>query len=151
MPSKLRIAVSGFFGVLTLLLVVLWVRSYWVSDVVNSPVPGNTSFLVRSQNGCLTVLMLKQRMHPNWPRGFIWEEHPASVDRQRRVTPASWGYYPNPGSGDWTVVIPQWFPAALMATICIAPWATLRFSLRTLLIATTLLAVVLGLAVWAGR
>ncbi|MGE3639690.1 MAG: hypothetical protein AB7G28_14140 [Pirellulales bacterium] len=37
---------------------------------------------------------------------------------------------------------------ALCATI---PWWRMNFSLRTLLVATTLVAVVLGIAVWAGR
>lgn len=153
MARKLRIAVSSFFGVLTLLLVGMWVRSYWLSDVVNSPVPGNMCFFVRSQGGCLTILMLKRHMHPNWPTGFIWTEHPASVDRQQGVTPANWGYFPSPGSGDWTLVIPQWFLAVLMATIGIAPWAVQlnQFSLRSLFIGITLPAMVLGLAVWAGQ
>ena len=41
----------------------------------------------------------------------------------------------------------------LVAALVAVPWIpySRRFSLRTLLIATTLVAVVLGLAVWAGR
>ena len=49
--------------------------------------------------------------------------------------------------------IPQWFPVLLFATLATAPWIrwSKRFSLRTLLIATTLVAVVLGLVVYAAR
>ncbi len=47
--------------------------------------------------------------------------------------------------------LPLWFvalPAALLASIA---WLPNRFSLRTLLIATTLVAVVLGLFVWLAK
>jgi hypothetical protein len=62
------------------------------------------------------------------------------------------------------IAIPYWFLIAISLVVgyCLSatltaiyagaanlPWAT-RFSLRTLLIATTLIAVVLGLAVWAA-
>jgi hypothetical protein len=47
---------------------------------------------------------------------------------------------------------PHWFPVLLSAAFAAAPWfrRTWKFSLRTLLIATTLVAVVLGLIVWLG-
>jgi hypothetical protein len=50
------------------------------------------------------------------------------------------------------VVIPHWFPAALslgFAALCAfkRPW---RYSLRTILVATTVLAGLLGLAVYEG-
>jgi hypothetical protein len=44
--------------------------------------------------------------------------------------------------------VPYWFAVMLMIVASATPWFPLRFSLRTLLIATTLVAVVLGLAVW---
>jgi hypothetical protein len=49
--------------------------------------------------------------------------------------------------------MPFWIPVLLVVTlagISWLPWSN-RFSLRTLLIATTLIAGVLGLAVWASR
>jgi len=54
------------------------------------------------------------------------------------------------GSG---VMIPDWILILMMGTIAAAPWIRWRwkFSLRTLLIATTLIAVVLGLVVALGR
>ena len=42
----------------------------------------------------------------------------------------------------------HWLPALLFAAVAAIPWLRWRFSLRTLLIATTLVAVVLGLIVW---
>jgi hypothetical protein len=48
------------------------------------------------------------------------------------------------------LIAPHWLPALLSATLAVIPWISRswRFSLRTLLIATTLVAVVLGLVVW---
>jgi hypothetical protein len=52
------------------------------------------------------------------------------------------------------VAAPYWFPVATVAMIAVLPWMRelkWQFSLRTLLIATTLIAVVMGLAVWATK
>src|SRR6476469_5066865 len=49
-------------------------------------------------------------------------------------------------------VLPYWFLVSLSVIFAVGPWIRQlrwRFSLRTLLIATTLVAVVLGLIVWA--
>jgi hypothetical protein len=51
-------------------------------------------------------------------------------------------------------MFPYWFLVLVFGGLAISPWTTrpkLRFSLRTLLIATTLVAVALGLIVWAVR
>jgi hypothetical protein len=77
-----------------------------------------------------------------------------------------WGSYPEPVEnrfqaarglyefssvwGDnWLIVFPHWLPVLQCATFAAVPWIR-RFSLRTLLIATTLIAVVLGLIVWSA-
>ena len=49
------------------------------------------------------------------------------------------------------LVVPYWPAILLSATLATLPWFPSRFSLRTMLIATTLVAVVLGLVVWLGR
>ena len=52
------------------------------------------------------------------------------------------------------IIIPYWFFVFVTATLTTAPWIRQlrwRFSLRTLLIATTLVAAVLGLIVYALR
>jgi hypothetical protein len=51
-------------------------------------------------------------------------------------------------------LFPIWFPITLVVLLGTVPWSgelNWRFSLRTLLIATTLIAVVLGLIVWASQ
>jgi|tagenome__1003787_1003787.scaffolds.fasta_scaffold20336931_2 hypothetical protein len=49
--------------------------------------------------------------------------------------------------------VPAWSAVPILAVIVILPWLSwsTRFSLRTLLIATTLVAVGLGLIVWAAK
>lgn len=44
----------------------------------------------------------------------------------------------------WQCTVPCWLPIALSASLATLPWIHLRFSLRTLLIVTTLAAVLLG-------
>jgi hypothetical protein len=49
------------------------------------------------------------------------------------------------------VMVPHWFGVLIFVNLASLPWLRWRFSLRTLLIATTLVAVALGLAVYATR
>jgi len=44
--------------------------------------------------------------------------------------------------------VPTWMAAIAMMAFSAAPWPPRRFSLRTLLIGTTLVALLLGLFVW---
>ena len=48
---------------------------------------------------------------------------------------------------NWVIQVPYWFTVATFLIIATIPWLPWKFSLRTLLIATTLIAVVLGLVV----
>jgi hypothetical protein len=54
-------------------------------------------------------------------------------------------------SGVAGVPIPFWCLAVAFAALSVNPWICWRFTLRTLLMATTLVAVVLGLIVYAVR
>jgi hypothetical protein len=58
-------------------------------------------------------------------------------------------------NGSWWVRGPLWtvgaFLVAALATLAAFPWLTWRFSLRTLLIVTTIAVVGVGCIVWAAR
>jgi hypothetical protein len=152
---KLRIAWSVLWGLACVLLIVLWVRSYWWHD---QP-------LVRLSHGyaLLGDSMLKRVTF--YLYRFEEEPMPLSVEFTTEAieddVPADlWGgpafYVATNADRAGTVRIlymPHWFPTLIFATLAILPWARqlrTRFSLRTLLIATTLAAMVLGLAVWAA-
>jgi hypothetical protein len=149
---KLRIAWSVFWGLACVLLIALWVRSYWRADTVSAYFGDGTDLWCRSVVGELrfgrpfasdhpvrfdtakTQDVIHGERHDPTVFGFRW----AIVMRQKR----------------WWPTIPYWFPVLLSASVATAPWIGLfkrQFSLRTLLIATTLVAVVLGLAVWISR
>jgi hypothetical protein len=49
------------------------------------------------------------------------------------------------------IVVPHWFLVVSIVMLGAAPWIRRSFSLRTLLIATTLIAAVLGLAVYFAK
>jgi hypothetical protein len=75
---------------------------------------------------------------------------PSSADKQFIIVSKlanRWGF----GLGIYSYVVPHWFCALILATFSVAPWIRRQFSLRTLLIVTTLVAVVLGLIVWQVR
>jgi hypothetical protein len=49
-----------------------------------------------------------------------------------------------------TLQAPLWFPTLICAIGATLPWVSVKFSLRAMFIATTLVAVVLGAVVWAS-
>jgi hypothetical protein len=59
-------------------------------------------------------------------------------------------YYPW-GGGDYEIVIPHWIVVFAFALLGAAMWIPWRFSLRMLLIVTTLIAGLLGLIIWLIR
>jgi hypothetical protein len=144
---KLRIAWSVVCAIVCVLLVVLWIRSLQVSDL----------FSTRGAGGVTTTLCSSS--------GKLWYRRGGDsfqVTLRGRSVPASDWHYLRldiPGNAE-----PQWYvfrsnatalkiqiPDAALIAVCIAlgitPWIRWRFKLRTLLIATTLVAVGLGLTV----
>jgi hypothetical protein len=148
----LRIAFSVVCVILCLLLIALWIRSYNHNDVLRKNTRLRILFL-NSWKGRLTY----------WPS--VWEPNPRvpltnyaeAVDEiiQGGSHPVlGFGIvYTHGGLNDTIVFAPYWFPVlsfAVLAAIAWFPWQR-RFSLRTLLIATTLMAVALGTIVWSSR
>jgi hypothetical protein len=139
---KLRIAWSVFWGVACVLLVVLWVRSYLVGDLITLSGKG-----VFSANGVLEFSWFKP-LPPPWPS---WEAGSFSA----RNAPKPIGSFSfNPFANGFSIDLPDWFVAIMFGAIGSISWlhrAQWRFRLRTLLIATTLIALLLGAAVYATR
>ncbi len=162
-PRYLRIAFSATCLIACVLLITLWVRSYW-----------NVYSAIRlvSPTTCVSPVIIEGQCEINWT------SDPFTVSLVTRNGPGWNGgvkslgdYYVDDGTerdgphpfgsptlrrfafDDGLVVIPLWSLTVLFATFGIAPWLpwSHRFRLRTLLIATTLVAVGLGLAVWAAK
>jgi hypothetical protein len=142
MLKYLRIAVTALSLAACLLLVALWVRSYWRRDV----------FHVYYFNQVTTL-------GSNY--GFVYLIHTSSIDRwsvpnrfglgseSATKTSAAFQWTPRYGgiAGKTLLKAPYWFVTPLIFAIAAIPWIERRFSLCTLLIATALVAVALGLIV----
>ena len=136
---KLRIAWSVVWGLAVVLLVVLWVRSYWWMDGIGhnngtcvidvQSASGSIVFeKANSPGGDLSVITSTAFASPFLPHTtFDFQDHLPSFA---------------------AVYLPHWFFTVLFTAVAAAPWVRFSFSLRTLLIATTHVAVVLGLVVW---
>ncbi len=136
---KRRIAWSVAWGIVAVLLVALWVRSYWWLDDVSPAYP--RQFSIDSETGCLWGDWCPYEAAHGWNLTASPAQN-GDVQRQFFTTFI-----------DDAVIIgfPHWVPVFFFATFAGMPWLLerrWRFSLRSLLIATTLIAVGLGLIVW---
>jgi hypothetical protein len=145
---KLRIAWSVAWGISCALLIVLWVRSYWWYDSIGHPTSGTLPNIFSSSMGDVR-LHWDNTSSPNlewqlWcdrlePSSYSDLDERPWIDRRFRFD------YPYWGCAAWSV--PHWF---LIGTVAFAggvpwiPWSK-DFSLRTLLVGTTILAVMLYL------
>ena len=144
---KLRIAWSVICGIAFLLSCVLWARSYWWVDTAATNRFGR-AFEFTSLDGTVAASWADIPLGMN-PALFTMPE--ANPFDEPQSVHAGLGFRFSDYSSFRSLVIPYWFTTLLSATLCVAPWLPLkRFSLRTLLIATTLIAVALGLIVWAA-
>ena len=138
---KLRIAWSVVWGVVVVLLCVLWARSYWHMDIVAVPSPPERLMSV-SYYGRIywsKVALDKAVSKPSAVDSLSIQDDWTLV---QQVTDDLYDYG-KPLSARHVI----WVLAAV--TLAAFPWAESKwqFSLRTLLIATTLIAIALGLIV----
>jgi hypothetical protein len=145
------IRVVGGWGLLAVLLIVLWVRSYAYVEVAIIPVPPNHSLGIGSVGGAIGIGM-------NYSPGQL-RSYQYPYDRWKKEVPAVlvphpiWGGIVN-DKNLLMIYMPDWVLLGLIAAAGLSTWlrqSSWRFGLRSPLVATTLVAVVLGLIVWAVR
>ena len=144
---KLRIAWSVFWGVAAVLIIVLWVRSYWCWDAVTY-FNGSSTFGFESQWG--RMLPYSQSFPSQNTQWMLLSDGIAKAPPQGTHPPFRLVMYP----GYFSLCLPYWVLTTGATLLAGLPWAhrlRWRFSLRSLLIATTLVAAVLGLIIWASR
>jgi hypothetical protein len=151
---KLRIAWSVAWGLLCLLLIVLWVRSYWWIDYNYMRLrPMSKSHITFwSMQGACWIGVESNVVNPpiRFSRGVV------SVESWLRRIGSSGHdlnelWPPLDLRTQGLLKFSYWFSASIVAATGVAPWLRMRFSLRTLLIAMTLAAVGLGLAAYTLR
>ena len=140
----LRIAFSATCLIACLLLIVLWARSYWRNELcywtaknrIHTSIGSNTGVVWFNRNKLKPTLSLRDWTYANYPphktvygHWWFWDGWNQRID----------------------VGIPHWCLALPISILGSLPWLRYRFSLRTLLIATTLVAAVLGTIVWFSR
>lgn len=142
MLSHLRTPVTALCLTACILLIALWVRSHrWADVIARGSISSRTSTSIASNYGAIVVF---SGVDPN-----LWHVPDEVMNR--------WGYWsekarPVERHFGWTVKnrryrleFPTWLPVLFAAGLAVVPWIKWRFSLRTLLIATTLVAAGLGI------
>jgi hypothetical protein len=141
----LRLTWTVLCGVASVLLIVLWVRSYWRLDVGGLEAGGYVSLR--------GTVMCCFHCGPNFiqrlPKQFYTGGGPAEHWPGDQFEFSRWHVVGvSELRGALSVQAEYWLLVAMCVAFAAAPWLRWRFSLRTLLIVTTLLAVVLGLVVY---
>jgi hypothetical protein len=138
---KLRFAWSVGCDIICLLLIVLWVRSYSHVDDLVVTLTATKQLELQSVPGRIVAFIAHAPSRPI-----------DSLMRYMATTPegaAHAGIQHGIVGGDWqmqTVWFAHWLVAVLSAILGTAPWMhRAKFSLRTLLIGMTVVAVALGL------
>jgi hypothetical protein len=147
---RTRIATSVFFGVLSLILLMMWVRSYWYFDQVRHSVNGATYAGIDSMVGRIRVSSQTLGNHLPSFTGHSSIDLRDLPQRQPKSPTFSWIVT---HSGRTMITFPHWLPLVVTAGIATICWLPIdrRCNLRTLFLATTLVAVLLGLGVWLAR
>ena len=146
---KLQIAWSVGCGIATVLLVVLWVRSFYVCTVFRQQVTSTLAFSLIAQRGFVGAVAFNPI--DELPRGYYtWG---VSTTTLSRLPKPSWDIRVHKAPDTYAqIMLPVWFVMLAIAGPAVAAlrmqW---RFGLRTLLIATTLVAVALGTSVVLSR
>ena len=136
----LRIAFSATCLIACVLLIVLWVRSYWCVEYIRAGAPPS----------CIEIKSADGKLHfyrfAGEGKAFFSLESLSYTEGDHAFASNTWDSFDS-----WYIVVPDWFATFAVIVFATVPWLPGRFSLRTLLIATTQVAVVLGIIVWISR
>lgn len=139
---KLRIAWSVIFGVLSVLLIALWLFSYnWRFTPVDhhgldAQAAEGFDFVITSSHGVITARITTAKEYPILEGYFVSKY---------------FGWISDPNIK--TCYVPHWFLVSATAAQALIPWIpwSKRFSLRALLIVMTAVSVALALVVGLCR
>ena len=145
--KSLKITWTAFWGAVAVLLIVLWVRSYSINDIATYGRPAGPGYMFGSLRGELSIARFKS-IEGNVSEGWSAWTHTADYRAWEKNSSSD---LLGVRFGSFFVVMPYWILTFACTLTMLAPWIHQlhwRFSLRTLLIATALVALVLGLIVW---
>ena len=139
----LRVTWTVFWGTLAVLLVALWVRSYWWQDTIGYHGVFATRSLV-SHSGWVYA----GELYSPQVRGWKFGSQPVTdtFDLRRQFAVAFFDERPR----FVCAACPHWLILLTIGSATVAPWLTWRFRVRTLLAITAFVASILGLIAWAS-
>ena len=145
MLQYLRIAVTVLSLTACVLLIALWVRSYWTWD--RCYWPGKRLGVQINSDAGHVVLIVATQAPTSTGNSFMIAQLPSPGPTDAFYDDNILGFYFERSPSRLRLDIPFWFNVLASAALAAAPWLRerWRFSLRTLLIATTVVAVVLGI------
>ena len=133
--------------VMCVALIGLWVRSYYRSDLLFRLDKNNHVIGIGSEKG-MVYLWPGHTVPPIPSTSGLQGWQFSSGNIANRPGSFQWGSFQWTVSAEITRInVPYWFITPLVAAAACLPWIK-RFSLRSLFIATTFLAVVLGMIAW---
>ena len=133
-----------FFAVVAVAICVLWVRSYWREYELRVGLPGWDAAFATAR-GVVYLSASKGGPRINFYSRTVNESQKTYLAKR---TTLGFGL---PAADDRGILVPTWFVALGCAYVSLRLYQnrmTMRFSLRSLLVVTTLVAGVLGLGVW---
>jgi len=136
----LRIAVTALSLAACLTIVTFWVRSKSTRDVVYGWFPFPGYLQLDSNRSCIKLIANLEHQDASWK----FDSSPLEALLR------SWYFsvVSHPDYGWWLdLTVPHWLPALLFAMLAAAPWMKWRFTVRGVLVATTIVAAILGVAV----
>jgi len=154
---KLRTAFSCLCGLLALLMIALWVRSYRLWDIIYCRPTTTTAFRALSTEGTVHFRNASKSLPAmGSPPAMGWSRRTSSYKGYgSEIADASGfkktfrGFESRLHRGGWH--LPYWFLVLIAVGLAAAPWVfrwSWRFSLRTLMIVVTLSAVLMWLILY---
>jgi hypothetical protein len=147
MARKLRIAWSLIFGSLFVLMVAWWIRSYWWQDqgFVKLTPWEHIKYNAVEGRMCLWI------EHSPVKRWFDWWGRPIQVrtgpNIPNRIPWFNVGFWPHMTR----IYAAHCFLAIAFGSLAAIAWCPRRFNTRGLLVATAIMATVLGVIVWVDN
>lgn len=142
----LKVAVTAVSLLLCVVLIVLWVRSYYRWDSVGIRFDDRLFNFVSFDGMAATIIYGED---PLWGADEIWIYEQLEIERTEAREPP-W-HFSSTRDFPLVAVAPNWFLVTILATIAAFPWIKSCFSLRTLFIVMTLFAIFFGMIAMSMR
>jgi hypothetical protein len=142
----LRISTAALCGVTCVAVVALWIRSYWWTDDFYGPFPMSNGFAISSNYGRFMIGGGDtDEPTTEWELLSTRFDDPANGMSPQLLPPI---FAFDFSDANWYLHMPQWFVALVAGLIAFALAKRRSYSVRTMLIITTLIALALGAIVY---